>query len=112
MRRKQPRCSRTLSLFVATALFIAIYCVTYVVERPFLFAIFDGLSADTQDRWGPIAVFGIPAAIAYLPAHLIFRAIRWRTQDDGASCSCGYDLTGNLSGVCPECGKRVLSDGA
>lgn len=21
---------------------------------------------------------------------------------------CGYDLTGNVSGVCPECGKPVL----
>jgi hypothetical protein len=22
-------------------------------------------------------------------------------------CTCGYDLTGNVSGVCPECGARV-----
>lgn len=24
-------------------------------------------------------------------------------------CRCGYDLTGNLSGVCPECGTAVPS---
>jgi hypothetical protein len=22
-------------------------------------------------------------------------------------CKCGYDLSGNISGVCPECGERV-----
>ena len=22
-------------------------------------------------------------------------------------CQCGYDLTGNVSGVCPECGTRI-----
>lgn len=22
-------------------------------------------------------------------------------------CPCGYDLTGNTSGVCPECGERI-----
>jgi len=25
----------------------------------------------------------------------------------GYCCRCGYDLTGNISGVCPECGKPV-----
>jgi len=26
---------------------------------------------------------------------------------DGHCQSCGYDLTGNVSGVCPECGERI-----
>lgn len=33
---------------------------------------------------------------------------RWRKRHlrrDGACPACGYDLTGNVSGVCPECGK-------
>ncbi len=25
-------------------------------------------------------------------------------------CSCGYDLTGNESGACPECGKQIITD--
>lgn len=25
-------------------------------------------------------------------------------------CPCGYDLTGNISGVCPECGRAVDKD--
>ncbi len=27
------------------------------------------------------------------------------------SCACGYDLTGNVSGVCPECGERIVNSG-
>lgn len=35
--------------------------------------------------------------------------LRWATE---SMCSvCGYDLTGNMSGVCPECGEAVLDGG-
>lgn len=26
---------------------------------------------------------------------------------DGHCCKCGYDLTGNVSGMCPECGSAI-----
>lgn len=29
---------------------------------------------------------------------------RWRRRRKGCCLACGYDLQGNLSGVCPECG--------
>jgi len=32
-------------------------------------------------------------------------ASRWRAN--GCCSSCGYDLTGNTSGVCPECGEKI-----
>lgn len=35
---------------------------------------------------------------------------RRRGQPSHARCKCGYDLTGNLSGVCPECGAMVRLD--
>jgi rubrerythrin len=28
---------------------------------------------------------------------------------DGQCRKCGYDLTGNVSGVCPECGEAVVA---
>ncbi|MCB9850951.1 MAG: hypothetical protein H6817_09645 [Phycisphaerales bacterium] len=32
--------------------------------------------------------------------------VKWRKHRAPGSCSqCGYDLTGNTSGVCPECGR-------
>jgi hypothetical protein len=32
---------------------------------------------------------------------------RWRRRKRGLCIHCGYDLTGNTSGVCPECGERM-----
>ena len=32
-----------------------------------------------------------------------------RQQLSGRCAECGYDLTGNVSGVCPECGTRRAS---
>jgi len=32
-------------------------------------------------------------------------ARRWRRRRRGLCVRCGYDLTGNVSGVCPECGE-------
>lgn len=31
-----------------------------------------------------------------------------RRSADGHRCGCGYNLTGNISGVCPECGTPTL----
>ena len=47
--------------------------------------------------WIPFLVFAFPTFILWrrgkapLPNH----------------CKCGYDLTGNLSGICPECGDAI-----
>lgn len=39
------------------------------------------------------------------------RAKRKPAQLPAVTCpSCGYDLTGNQSGLCPECGKKLTSD--
>ncbi len=55
--------------------------------------------------WIPFLAFGIFPAIAF--ARGPFR--RWRQPGDGYCIRCGYDLTGNVSGVCPECGSPVSS---
>lgn len=48
----------------------------------------------------------VPIAVSTWPARLAYRWIaRPRPRPAGARCkSCGYNLTGNVSGVCPECG--------
>lgn len=58
-------------------------------------------------QFSPFAVhlpFWIPlVAVAAITA-LLFRLDRRRPIPD--SCPCGYDLTGNVSGTCPECGEQ------
>jgi hypothetical protein len=41
-------------------------------------------------------------ALRWLP-----RYERWDRATHGRCARCGYDLTGNASGVCPECGAAI-----
>jgi len=55
--------------------------------------------------WFPAAVLAIPPAV-WLPA----LRRRWRRRfrlTHGLCLTCGYNLTGNVSGRCPECGERI-----
>jgi hypothetical protein len=55
--------------------------------------------------WFPAAVFAIPPGV-WLPA----LRRRWRRRyrlTHGLCLTCGYNLTGNVSGRCPECGMPV-----
>ena len=61
--------------------------------------------------WMPFVLFA-----AYPTVALIRGPLRhWRWQRKGSCLSCGYNLTGNTSGVCPECGtgleSRQVKDG-
>jgi hypothetical protein len=53
------------------------------------------------------------AAIALLAGWLLHRIARRtpRFRQTGRCPACGYDLTGNVSGVCPECGSADERDG-
>ena len=47
----------------------------------------------------------VPAVFGSLPAVRVARWRRLRRRPDANTCRhCGYDLTGNVSGMCPECG--------
>jgi hypothetical protein len=51
----------------------------------------------------PLAYLAAPLAV--LPAAWVARRVRRRGYRRCGRCGhCGYDLTGNVSGVCPECG--------
>ncbi len=49
------------------------------------------------------------ALLAVYPACRLTHHVvtRYRKRPHGLCLSCGYDLTGNISGVCPECGQPV-----
>ena len=53
--------------------------------------------------WLPVVVFLALPSFAFVRGPLL-RHLRRKT---GCCLKCGYDLTGNVSGVCSECGERV-----
>ncbi len=57
----------------------------------------------TVPLWTPILAFGIPAAC--------LSASHRRRPAGGHCVECGYNLTGNVSGRCPECGTAVKPEG-
>jgi hypothetical protein len=65
-----------------------------------------GLSPRLPDDLGP----AIALAVIYLLVRLIalafvrFLVVSVVYQDGSLCSSCGYNLTGNVSGICPECG--------
>ena len=60
-----------------------------------------GLVNVVMPLWLPLAVLSVPTFIVW------WRGRRARTVP-GYCIECGYDLTGNVSGKCSECGAVVL----
>jgi len=57
----------------------------------------------------PIGSFLFALALSMYAAGVTLRHtdIKGRRSARGLCIHCGYNLTGNVSGVCPECGERV-----
>jgi len=53
--------------------------------------------------WACVTAPVIPMAFAAV--RVVARVRRNQRRIEGHCGHCGYDLTGNVSGVCPECGK-------
>ena len=63
------------------------------------------------------AVIGTAVVAFFVVSHVryalyLWRWMKWHDADaryrDGLCLHCGYDLAGNVSGVCPECGKEAV----
>jgi len=54
----------------------------------------------------------IPCVVAIVPTIVLFWRDRRRRIPPGHCRRCSYDLTGNMSGMCPECGEPALVDRA
>ncbi len=57
--------------------------------------------------WMPAVMFGAPAVALMVVPRTLRLALHQRRRRRGLCVRCGYDLTGNDSGVCPECGEAV-----
>jgi len=57
--------------------------------------------------WVPLAVLASVVPGFVLVCGILRLVLRDVYEASGVCYNCGYNLTGNVSGVCPECGKRV-----
>lgn len=64
--------------------------------------------AYNSGEWGSVTVipFWTPMLIIAVPTALLWHRDR-RCNRPGCCLRCGYDLTGNISGVCSECGDKA-----
>ena len=71
------------------------------------------MSVDHEGRCSEAVVLLILASMGSWALGLILAMVSilislgGRRQDKQEHCRCGYDLTGNTSGTCPECGERI-----
>jgi len=64
-----------------------------------------------RKNWSASITYIIPfwliQATLLIPIFILTRS-RFKSRRPGHCQTCGYDLTGNTSGVCPECGHRMV----
>jgi len=85
--------------------------------RPSYIRPFQGLRPTRVTYSGTPGTPGALAAVGYqiplwIPFCVVFPPtafLLWRDRGFRKGCCqhCGYDLTGNVSGICPECGERI-----
>ncbi len=103
--------SVTSSLAAAIAV-LAFFIPGLYLAFNILFAVAAGMFRSI-DRWNPdviqVLLFTAAAIISAAWARSIYITMRWQTiQPEDTVCHhCGYDLTGNVSGRCPECGTST-----
>jgi len=85
-----------------------------VIGATGLFVLWDKLVASIPSNWSLVLIFmlyliGFGLAIWYTRRD-IRRRLRTQLAKKGipVCIPCGYNLTGNESGVCPECGTEII----
>ena len=83
--------------------FIRGMLIPYLRKRPLDFSLW------IVPLWVPFILFGFYPTIVFTRGPL--RRWRDRRRLKAGSCNvCEYDLTGNVSGVCPECGTSLTPE--
>ena len=84
-----------------------------VVVATGLFVLWDKLVASVPSRWSVYILFALCLIGFGIAVWFTWQDIRRRLRAELAKkgvpicVPCGYNLTGNVSGVCPECGTKI-----
>lgn len=113
---RKPRHSVATALALAGVVFLPVCVILTAFARAVVIVVVDALppGVNLGPAWDVLllsAMVGVPMLLAYFPARVVYQSVRWIALDNstGRWCGyCGYDLTGNVSGACPECGKQVV----
>lgn len=114
-----PRLGKAASLVFGVGSFVALLFVTETLIELMCFAIW---GEDFNRTTLPDSSLNLHTAVplflmlfgSYVGARVVYSKTRWRQVKVAKipTCSsCGYNLTGNVSGVCPECGSRCKPPG-
>jgi hypothetical protein len=109
-KRRISRWSRRTSFLLASLSFpvLVVGIVTRFFFGPDLRDFIRG-EGDLETRVLYWVAFAGAVAVAYGVSVGIYRTCRWKKVlvDERYCSNCDYDLTGNVSGVCPECGEAT-----
>ena len=111
-RYRVDRLSRAGSLLIASGVFLILLVPAPFVIEGIATSLFgsDYISAIGFSEDLNLAILiAVSFLIPFLASRLVYAIQRWRTIEcDAPICRhCGYNLTGNESGVCPECATPV-----
>ena len=112
---RRQRLPQWASLCLASLIFPIFLALVAVLLRVALMALadIDSPIVSLMDKLSLEAVLSsmtaIAVVVAYIPTRALYSGFRWEeVPDDGTECiHCGSNLTGNVSGICPECGQRI-----
>lgn len=104
---RQRQWSRGKAVAAGVIVGVCVHRVTRIVCGILLFAVLGfeySLGGSRSDGMAIAAgVYVVPIGLAMSVGAVAYRRLR-SIKPDGHCRHCGYDLTGNESGVCPECG--------
>lgn len=103
------------SIVVAVAVFLIVGCVALEVFDHLFWAYYPFFDQDyflLEFAIGAVELIAAGVLAFFTAAYAANRVQDPYRAEPGHCASCGYNLTGNTSGVCPECGETIKAHSA
>ena len=101
------------SLCVAVPVFLLVFSMTaFSLTMVVWMLLGPRLSSELLGLGIVLGTCGGAIGLGFIIARDVYTSCRWRLVEDGTPyChNCDYNLTGNESGICPECGEPITTE--